>query len=524
MYYNSKSWRVYMNTYISSTVSVFHGMALPVEAQPVGYAALIDAHALAAPFPYECSAIGLKHKVFRKDRWHIFTPRHTPEATLTGYITFALKYEGVDLLILKKLFEKIDAHEIENIIEQSPTGSYSRRIWFLYEWLTDSLLSLPDLDRGNYIEVIDSNLQVTVKGGRKSQRHRVINNLPGTPEFCPLVRRTELIESYLGMNIRGKALSAASEIPPNIISRAASFLLLKDSQASFAIENEADSFDRIERWGSVVREAGKNPLTVEELIRLQKIVIGDYRFIPMGVRTAGGFIGEYDRVYGMPVPQHISAKYENLNSLLNGLIAYDQRVEGNIDPVVAAAAVSFGFVLIHPFSDGNGRIHRYLIHHILVQSGFNPPGLIFPVSATMLRLISDYEKVLQSYSSGVLPFIRWKTTPDQNVSVENETIDYYRYFDATPFAEFLFRCVLETIEHDIPEEGDFLVSYDSFRMRVQSKVDMPDRTLNLLYRMLRRNKGRFSKRMKEREFRLLSPEEVDGIEQAYEISFIHLES
>ena len=41
------------------------------------------------------------------------------------------------------------------------------------------------------------------------------------------------------------------------------------------------------------------------------------------------------------------------------------------DPVVAAAALSFGFVYIHPFEDGNGRIDRWLIL-ILMRAGFNP--------------------------------------------------------------------------------------------------------------------------------------------------------
>ena len=55
------------------------------------------------------------------------------------------------------------------------------------------------------------------------------------------------------------------------------------------------------------------------------------------------------------------------------------------DPVVAAAVSSFAFVFIHPFEDGNGRIHRFLIHHVLSRRGYSPPGVIFPVSAAILR-------------------------------------------------------------------------------------------------------------------------------------------
>ncbi len=42
----------------------------------------------------------------------------------------------------------------------------------------------------------------------------------------------------------------------------------------------------------------------------------------------------------------------------------------SVDPIVAAAAMAFGFVFVHPFEDGYERIHRFLIHHQLAHSGF----------------------------------------------------------------------------------------------------------------------------------------------------------
>jgi Fic family protein len=39
-----------------------------------------------------------------------------------------------------------------------------------------------------------------------------------------------------------------------------------------------------------------------------------------------------------------------------------------------AAATAFGFVYVHPFQDGNGRIHRCLVHHVLAERKFTPPG------------------------------------------------------------------------------------------------------------------------------------------------------
>jgi Fic family protein len=143
-----------------------------------------------------------------------------------------------------------------------------------------------------------------------------------------------------------------------------------------------------------------------------------------------------------------------------------------MDPVIAAAAIAFGFVYIHPFEDGNGRVHRWLIHHVLSRAGYNPPATVFPVSAVMLREISDYKRVLESYSRPLLRLIEWHTTQDNNVEVVNDTADYYRYFDATLHAEFLYHCVETTVEHDLPEEVAYLEGYDRFVRGVQEIVDM----------------------------------------------------
>jgi len=69
-----------------------------------------------------------------------------------------------------------------------------------------------------------------------------------------------------------------------------------------------------------------------------------------------------------------------------------------IDAVVHATALSFGFVFTHPFEDGNGRLHRYLIHHVLSERGFSPPGVIFPISSVLLDQIENYREALNRHS------------------------------------------------------------------------------------------------------------------------------
>ena len=507
-----------MSTTFSGPITDFHGKILPRQAIPAGYAALIDAYDLQVPLPYVLYATNLKHTSLRQGDWQLLTRRYQPESSLAGHLAFALKYEGVDLCVLKKLFDTISEQEIIKLVQNTPTGSYSRRIWFLYEWLTGTELDLPDLERGNYVDVIDTEQQFAIQGVR-SRRHRVMNNLPGTPEFCPLIRKTAELETWLSVNLQEQAVKVSTKIPKDVMSRAAAFLLLKDSQASFTIEHEAAPHNRIESWGRAIQEAGKYPIDNEVLIRLQRIVMGDQRFVSIGFRKEGGFIGEHDLYTGTPRVEHVSAKPDDILPLIQGMTDYMNTARTGIDPIAIAAAASLGFVLIHPFADGNGRIHRYLIHHVLAENSYTPPGVVFPISASILKRIDEYGEILRGYSRQILPFIRWEPTIDHNVHVTNETIDYYRYFDATPFAEFLYQCVQDTIEHDLPEEADYLIHYDRFRVTIQKQIAMPDKTVYLLYRFLSQNKGVLSKRAREKEFSLLTDDEIDGIERLYMVIF-----
>ena len=267
--------------------------------------------------------------------------------------------------------------------------------------------------------------------GETSSRHRVKKKRPGTPNFGRWVFRSEALEQFIAMDLQGLAREAVAAVPRDLLARTAAFLLLKDSKSSFAIEGERPPQDRIQRWGRAIGEAGKQPIDLDELLRLQRIVIGDARFVHLGLRTEGGFVGEHERETRMPLPDHISARFEDLNALVVGMIAFDQRAAQQLDPVLAASVLAFGFVYIHPFEDGNGRLHRYLIHHVLAQRGFNPAGVVFPVSAAILERIDDYKSVLEDYSKRLLPVIDWQATNDGNVSILNDTGDFYRFFDAT---------------------------------------------------------------------------------------------
>ncbi len=498
------------------------GQPLPVAARPVGYAALIVGFRLDVPCPHELVAIGERH-TYRRDRiWRILTPRYRPKETIAAHLEFALRHEGVDLAVLNALFRVVPGRVIEDWVRAEPTGQYARRTWFLFEWLTGSRLDLPDASRATYVPILDPKRQFAVKGETVT-RQRVRNNLPGTPDFCPLVRRTDALAVILGGDLAEEARAIVHRTAPDLMARAAAFLLLEDSKASYVIEGERPPQDRIQRWGQAIGEAGRHSLAQEELLRLQRSVIGDARFTHLGWRTEGGFVGSRDRETNAPLPDHVSARAEDLGSLVGGLVAFAERndcsIDGALDPVVAAAIVAFGFVFIHPFEDGNGRIHRWLVHHMLGRRGFNPPGIVFPVSAVFLQRIERYRDVLEQFSRPRLPLTRWETTPKLNVRVLNDTRDLFRFFDATPQAEFLTECVLETIRVTLPREVDYLRRYDQAHRRIEAFVELPDATFDLMMGFLRQNDGHFSQRARTREFAALTNEEASAIEAIFQDLF-----
>ena len=269
------------------------------------------------------------------------------------------------------------------------------------------------------------------------------------------------------------------------------------------------------RWGRAVLQAGKNPLSLDELNRLHGVLIEDNRFIKAGLRPDGVFLGERDH-NGDPLPEFIGARPEDLTALVTGMIAANDRMrKGNIDAVLNAAATAFGFVYIHPYQDGNGRLHRCLIHHVLADRKFTPPGMTFPVSSVMLDRIDDYRNTLRGHSGRLMEFIDWRPTLERNVEVRNDTADLYRYFDCTEAAEFLCACVARSVEDDLPQEIDYLRRQDEAERRIAEVVDMPDRLAQNLLMFMRQNGGVIPKRRRENEFTTLTDDEARKIEEIY---------
>jgi hypothetical protein len=301
-------------------------------------------------------------------------------------------------------------------------------------------------------------------------------------------------------------------------------MLLADSRASFEIEGERPPRNRLERWGRAVLQAGKNKLTLDEIVRLHRVLIEDNRFVHIGLRGDGVFLGERDH-NGDPLPEFIGARPTDLTDLMSALLeANDRMMADELDPVLQSAATAFGFVYVHPLQDGNGRLHRCLIHDVLAERKFTPPSMVFPVSSVMLDRIDQYRTTLQSHTGPLMRFIDWRPTPQRNVEVLNDTADLYRYFDCTDTAEFLYACVQRTVQFDLPREIDFLRRHDEALRRIMDTVDMPDRLAKDLIMFVQQNHGALPKRRRSHEFSKLTDDEVAALEAVIRETFEHFEN
>jgi hypothetical protein len=192
--------------------------------------------------------------------------------------------------------------------------------------------------RAEAIDLLDPKAYFTGKP-RLSRRHRVRDNLLGNGRFCPVIRRTKTLTDFLARDLATRARETVDRLGANLVARAARFMLLADSRASFEIEGERPPRNRLERWGWAVLQAGKNRLTLDEIIRLQSLLIEDARFTRTGLRPDGVFLGESDD-QNDPPPEFIGARAVDLSDLMGGVLETNDRMrDDDVDPVLQARAL-----------------------------------------------------------------------------------------------------------------------------------------------------------------------------------------
>lgn len=134
----------------------------------------------------------------------------------------------------------------------------------------------------------------------------------------------------------------------------------------------------------VLEEKGAK-ITKEFILRIHRIVSNKL----LGI-DEGKFRDIEVSIMGADVK---TAKPENIDSEMNGLLRWYGKTRKRIHPVEAAAVFHEKFEKIHPFRDYNGRVGRLLLNLMLQSEGY--PLVIIPVTKK-----EEYYSVLEAGHTG----------------------------------------------------------------------------------------------------------------------------
>lgn len=471
-------------------------------------------------------------KIEAHDKHHII---ETYPATLwpgeqaCKQLEFALKHDGIHLGMLHAIFKQIDIEDLCHYIQGKPRSIYARRLWFLYEFLLGEILPIPDLSTGQYIPVLDHELYYTLPTADKVKRQRIFNNLLGPASFCPIVRRP-LEEPPLPIqDIIAQCKDEVTQFELTEQLRAQQYLYLKETKSSFDIEHESITVNRGERFVQALRLAETQDFCNKEgLIQLQAEML-DLRFASSTYRSSQNYVGEargFKDSY-QPYIHYISPKPEDLAALMDGLITSHQNIiaskkavkeelaEKLLPSYVHAALVAYSFVFLHPFEDGNGRTHRFLIHNILSLSKLIPEGFIFPISATLKKYSELYNQSLEAFSVHSKECIRYDIDSHGQLRVGNDSKHLYQYLDLSYQAEMLGEFIRLTAEEEFITELHYIRNYDKAQRAIRDIVDLPDKRIDLIIKLCFENKGHLSKAKRKRFFAELNDTEIQLIEEGF---------
>jgi hypothetical protein len=491
--------------------------------KPAGYDYLILRFGLNV-FPNWHSSFISEHGISRSyisngKTTDIYPLSYWPGEGVGEQIEFALKYDGFNMGILSEAFKFVSESEIIDYIQSKPTGKYARRIWFIYEFITGKTLPLENIKTGNYIDVLESELYCSAKKGIKVKRQRILNNLLGGKDFCPVVRRTEKILEMENYDIREKCHNISKLYPQDIVIRASGYLYNKETKSSFDIEHQKPDASRVEKFIALLKYARQNDFCEKKLLIDLQNQIADPRFADNDYRKKQNYVGETVSP-AKEIVHFIPPKPEDIEELMAGLIlSHSIMKDSLVLPVLHAAVVSYGFVFLHPFEDGNGRIHRFLIHNILSLRNAVADELIFPISAVMLKNRKEYSDSLEAFSRPLMQFVEYKLDELGQMTVFNETVNYYKYMDMTSQVEALYDFIVRTIENEMVDEFNFLKNYDETKKMIVEIADIPDRLIDLFIKLCLQNKGNLSDRKRTDHFEKLSDTEISLMEQAVRNGF-----
>lgn len=136
------------------------------------------------------------------------------------------------------------------------------------------------------------------------------------------------------------------------------------------------------------------PLDVEAIVSVHSVLMADADAQP-GIRTEQVWVG--GTAYSPHGALFVPPAADRVHECLEDALEFSARQD--IEPVAKAAIFHAQFETIHPFTDGNGRTGRALIHRMLADDEVLSHATL-PVSAGLLHDVSAYMAALDAYHQG----------------------------------------------------------------------------------------------------------------------------
>lgn len=454
-------------------------------------------------------------------------PRHVApdDDNILSHVLFALRYETLQIPVLEQALSLVPADELVAGLARQPQGGYLRRAAYFWEKAHGQPLPLPQATTGgNYLEIFDSDEYYTGPVWERSQKYRVVFNGIGPYEFCPVVKRDANLEET-GAEIMAR-LNEWADDPNNaeLLDRVVSWAYLSETRDSYAIENEVPSPDKEQAFlQAMAHLRDKTPLSEDYLVQLQNTVISNPIQAEVQFRTTQNWLQRGGR--GATAVRYVPPPPDSMTSLMGGFMRM-ANAQDDVPPLVKAALVSFGFVFIHPFIDGNGRLSRLLAHHTLNVKGalpeVNGSPAILPLSVAMKKNEKGYLDALESFSQPARAL--WNVT---HIGDSDFVFDFksspliYAHWSGQKAAEFVTACASKALAQSLIEETIYLQSYDQAFEKIDKSYDLPNKTINLLIQWIHQNNGHMPERRKNApELILLKPGQLDEIEAIVATAFV----
>ena len=440
-------------------------------------------------------------------------PKHAAPkdgASILDHALFALKHEPMQMALLHEAMKLVSIEAIGVALIGQPTSANLRRAAFIWEKSNNKEIPLTGTTTGgNYVDMFDKDDYYTGEVWEKSTRLRVNFNGIGPYSYCPVVQRDPALEKEGSDTLAALRVWATSPRNQEVLERVMNWAYLSETRDSYAIEKEVPSPTKEKAFLSAMEHLSeRRPLTIDYLVGLQNTVITEPYAAEAGIRSSQNWLQRGG--HGSLSVRYVPPPPDALGDLMDGFLKMANS-RSTVPPLIKASLVSFGFVFLHPFIDGNGRLSRLLAHHSLNYSESLPDvggsPAILPLSVAMKRSERIYLETLESFSKPARALWDVKFIDDGHFVFDFASSPMvYASWSGDRAARFITDCAKAALNESLMDETAYIEAYDLVFDELDRKLDLPNKTINLLIQWTYQNGGRMPEPRKNEDLmRMVKP-------------------